>query len=71
MGTYNANFTWFQRRLNDAIATFGVDRLMVGLETVIDGGPDDGKPYNASMLEERFALLSKNNWLSSAAIMSL
>jgi hypothetical protein len=55
MGTYNANFTWFTRRLNSALAAFGNQRLIVGLETTND---DTGAPYTANELAPRFAALA-------------
>lgn len=55
MGTYNWNYTWFERRLNDGIQAFGVDRLVVGLETTTD---NNGLNYTAVELQPRFQALA-------------
>ena len=60
MGTYNGNITFFYSRLAHAVAAFGgaTDRLIIGLETVVDDGPNEGKPYTAAELTPRFEALA-------------
>eukprot|EP01091_Cochliopodium_minus_P000369 TRINITY_DN10352_c0_g1_i1.p1 TRINITY_DN10352_c0_g1~~TRINITY_DN10352_c0_g1_i1.p1 ORF type:complete len:278 (+),score=56.74 TRINITY_DN10352_c0_g1_i1:1-834(+) len=58
MSTYTGNFEYFEENLVNAVSQIGLDKLVVGLETV---DTTNNLPYSTANIAKRFDLINKYN----------